>query len=95
MEIKWWNNPNIKKFYGVGQCVKGIADDGQDGCWMLEGLFETEDEAIMYCTEPYHFVVPLPLGMMIGLEIPDGMFWPLLETKEEGQKIINESRGKK
>ena len=78
----------MKTLFAIGQTVKGIAESGQDGCWMLEGLFETEQEAVENCTEDFYFVVPLLLGEMTGTEIPDGMWWPKLQTKEDGQSRI-------
>jgi len=90
--MKWWENPEIRKMYAVGQHVNGIADDGQVNGWMLEGLFETEEEAVEHCTENYLFIVPIPVGMMTGIKVPDGLWWPRLQTKEEGQARLDEAR---
>lgn len=86
--MNWWNNPEIKKMYAVGQPTINLAIDGQPNSWMLEGIFETEQEAITNCTHDDYFVTPIPIGLCIGAEIPDGMFWPRLQSKEEGQQRI-------
>jgi hypothetical protein len=94
--MKWWDDPSVKRLYAVGQAFTGKSADGaQEDGWMVEGLFETEPEAIANCTNDVYFVVPVPIGMMMGLEIPDGAFWPRLQTKEEGQKRIDEYRQQK
>ena len=91
-ELKWWNDPEVKKMYAVGQNITGTADDGQINGWMLEGLFDTEQEAVEHCTEDYLFVVVLPVGRMTGTELPDGTYYPLLQSKEEGQALLDEMR---
>ena len=83
--MKWWENPEIKRMYAVGQAFTGIAADGQKDGWMLEGLFETEQEAIDNCLNDDFFVTPVPVGLITGTECPDGMFWPRLQSREEGQ----------
>jgi len=87
--MEWWNDLNVKKMYAVGQSFDGKSIDGdQVGCWMMEGIFETEQEAIKHCTKDDWFVVPVPVGMLTGYAIPDGMFWPNLQSKEEGLERI-------
>lgn len=86
--MKWWNDLNVEVMYAVGVPYVGVAADGQEDGWMLEGLFKTEEEAVEHCLDKNHFVVSVPVGMMTGREIPDGMYWPLLQTKEEGQARI-------
>lgn len=92
--MEWWNNDNIKKFYGVGQSITSTEPtrDDQTSCWMLEGLFETEQEAIDHCIYDEYFVVPVPLGIMMGMDLPDGAWYPRLQTKEEGQVAIDRIR---
>ena len=91
--MEWWNDNNIKKMYAVGQSFigKSIAGQQVDG-WMCEGIFETEQEAIDNCIIDDYFVTPLPVGMLTGTALPDGMFWPKLQTKEEGQERMNKFR---
>lgn len=90
--MNWWENPEIKKMYAVGQAFTGKAQDGQKDGWMLEGLFETEQEAIDHCTVDEYAVFPLPVGIMTGMALPDGMFWPRLQSKEEGQERLEKFR---
>jgi hypothetical protein len=56
------------------------------------GEFETEEEAVRNCTHDEHFVVPVPVGQMLGREMPDGIWWPRLQSKEEGQQRLEEYR---
>jgi len=93
-ELKWWNDPEVKKMYAVGQNMRGVADDGQVNGWMLEGLFETEQEAVEHCLNDCYFVVPVPIGLMTGTQLPDGIWWPRLQTKEEGQVELELFRAK-
>lgn len=90
--MKWWNDPNVKRMYAVGQSFIGKAIDGQLDGWMLEGVFLTEQEAIDNCTNDDYFVAPIPIGIMTGIELPDGMYWPRLQSKEEGQARIEAFR---
>lgn len=92
MSTEWWLNHSINKMYAVGVAVTGDIIDGQKDGWMLEGLFTTEEEAVANCLNDDHFVVSIPVGIMTGREIPDGMYWPRLQSKEEGQRRIEEFR---
>lgn len=89
---KWWDDPEVEKLYCVGQAFTGIAADGQKDGWMLEGIFKTEEEAILHCASDNHFISPVPVGMMIGKEIPDGVFWPKLQKKEDGLERARKHR---
>lgn len=90
--MKWWENPEIKKMYAVGQGFTGTAIDGQKNGWMMEGLFETEAEAVEHCTDDDYFVVPVPVGIMTGTDLPDGIWWPRLQSKEEGLARLEKYR---
>lgn len=90
--MNWWEDPNIKKMFAVGQSFIGEAVDGQKDGWMLEGLFETEQEAVGHCICDDYFVTPIPVGVMAGSALPDGMWWPRLQSKEEGQLRIEQFR---
>lgn len=89
---KWWEDPNVKLLFAVGQAFTGTAIDGQIDGWMLEGIFETEMEAVRHCTEYDYFVIPIPVGMMTGRDLPDGIYWPRLQSKKEGQARVEEYR---
>lgn len=86
--MEWWNDKKVKKMYAVGQAMEGRAIDGQVGGWMLEGIFTTKKKAIKHCTKNEWFVVPIPVGMLIGQLIPDGMFWPNLQSEAEGLERV-------
>lgn len=79
--------------YAVGQALAvPPITGGQTDSWMLEGLFLTEEEAVANCIKDDFFVVPVPVGQLTGSEIPDGLFWPRLQSKAEGQARIDAYR---
>ena len=90
--IPWWESVHIERLYAIGQGFTGKAVDGQKDGWMLEGLFKTEKEAIENCKNDDFFVVPVPIGFIMGTDMPDGLFWPRLQSKEEGQARLEAFR---
>ncbi len=91
--MELWKDQNIKKLYVIGVAsVAGVSMDGQKEGWMLEGLFDTEQEAVDHCACDDHFVAPVPVGVMVGEALPDGMWWPRLQSKEEGQARLEAFR---
>ena len=84
----------MTELFGVGQGYTGLAIDGQKDGWMLEGVFLTEQEAIDNCTNSDWFVVPIPVGKLMGNELPDSIWWPKLQSKEEGLARLEKYRYK-
>jgi hypothetical protein len=93
--MNWWESPKVDIIFAVGVSFLGTAADGQVNGWMLEGLFETEEEAVKHCVNDMHFVCPVPIGIMIGKDLPDGIYWPLCQTKEQGQETLDKYRKNK
>lgn len=90
----WWRDPEVQKLYAIGVTAPDgtIFMDGQKDGWMLEGLFLTEAEAIANITHDAQFVTPVPIGIRTGTAIPDGFWWPLRQTKEQAQDMIDQHR---
>lgn len=94
-EVNWWDDESIEKMWVVAQAIDGMSMGGQIGGWMPEGLFKTQEEAIKACEEIGNVafcVSPLPIGILCGTGTPDGLFFPLQQTKEEGLAIVQDYR---
>jgi hypothetical protein len=95
MSKEWWIDDSIEKMWVVAQPMDGRFLDGQVGGWMPEGLYKTEEEALAACKQignPGFAIAPIPVGILCGTETPDGMYFPLQQTREEGLQAIRAYR---
>jgi hypothetical protein len=62
--------------------IVGQADESLVGKWDLQGVFETEGEAVKACQTYLYFVAPIESGVVYPNERTEwpGLRWPLAEV---------------